>query len=243
MGELHLEIIIDRLKREFKVEANVGRPEVAYRETIKGEAEETGRYVHQRGGRGQFGVAKIKIEPAPGQGFVFEDEVRGGRIPKEYIPAIEQGAQEAAERGVLAGYPMIDVKVTLIDGQYHDVDSSELAFKIAGSMAFQAAANAAGIDLLEPIMEVEVIVPEEKLGEVTGDLQSRRGRITALELRGNVRIVRADVPLANMFGYATSLRSASQGRATFTMQFGRYAPVPQSIRTELVDRAAKGDRV
>jgi elongation factor G len=241
MGELHLEIIVDRLRREFGVQATVGRPQVAYRETVVGTATDEGRYVHQRGGRGQFGVVKLKVEPSLGTGFLFVDEVTGGRIPREFIPAIEDGVREALERGVLAGYPVVDIKVTLLDGQYHEVDSSDMAFKIAGSMALQAAARRAGLCLLEPIMGVDLTVPEQYVGEVTGDVLSRRGRIQSIEARGagpsRVHALRAEAPLANMFGYATGLRSATQGRATFTMQFARYAPVPAHVSEEIVTRA------
>jgi elongation factor G len=236
MGELHLEIICDRLRREFRVEANVGRPRVAYRETILGEATEVGRYVHQRGGRGQFGVVKLKLERAPGVGFEFVDQVTGGRIPREFLRPIQEGVREAMERGVLAGYPVVDVRAVLLDGEYHEVDSSELAFKIAASLAFQACARKAGLQLLEPIMAVEVVAPEESLGGVLGDLQARRGRVTAMARRGPVQVVAADAPLGEMFGYATALRSASQGRATFTMQFSRYAPVPVHIEQKELGR-------
>jgi elongation factor G len=240
MGELHLEIVVDRLCREFGVQVTVGKPQVAYRETVTGTATEEGRYVHQRGGRGQFGVVKLKVEPSAG-GFVFIDEIKGGRIPKEYIPAIEDGVREALERGVMAGYPMVDVKVTLLDGQYHEVDSSDLAFKIAGSIALQAAVKQAGMCMLEPIMSVDLTVPEQYLGDVTGDVLGRRGRIQSIDARGTgpnrVHALRVEAPLANMFGYATGLRSNTQGRATFTMQFGRYAPVPAHVSEEIVTRA------
>jgi len=240
MGELHLEIVVDRLRREFGVEANVGKPQVAYRETVTGSATEEGRYVHQRGGRGQFGVVTLKVEPSGG-GFVFVDEIKGGRIPREYVPAVEEGVREALDRGVMAGYPMVDVKATLQDGQYHEVDSSDLAFKIAGSIALQAAAKRAGICLLEPMMAVDLTVPEQYLGDVTGDVLARRGRILSIDARGTglsrVHALRVEAPLANMFGYATGLRSATQGRATFTMQFGRYAPVPAQVSEEIVTRA------
>ena len=240
MGELHLEIIVDRMRREFGVQVTVGKPQVAYRETVTGAATEEGRYIHQRGGRGQFGVVKLKVEPS-GTGFEFVDEVTGGRIPREFIPSIEEGVSEALERGVLCGYPMVDVKVTLLDGQYHEVDSSEMAFKIAGSMALQAAARRAGMCLLEPIMGLDLVVPEQYLGEVTGDVLARRGKIQSIEARGagvnRVHSLKAEAPLANMFGYATGLRSATQGRATFSMQFGRYAPVPAHVSEEIVTRA------
>jgi elongation factor G len=237
MGELHLEIIVDRLTREFNVDANVGRPQVAYRETVSRPAEKIeGRFVRQTGGRGQYGHAVINLEPMdPGDGYEFVDKIVGGKIPKEYIPSVDLGIQEAMESGVLSGYPVVDVRVELIDGSYHDVDSSEMAFKIAGSMAFKNAEQRAKPKLLEPVMAVEVVTPEEYLGDVMGDLNSRRGRVEGLEPRGNAQAIRARVPLATMFGYATDLRSTTQGRATFTMQFDRYEEVPQSIAGELVD--------
>jgi elongation factor G len=237
MGELHLEILVDRLRREFNVEANVGRPQVAYRETISKPVEKVqGRFVRQTGGRGQYGHAVIDAEPAePGEGYEFLDKIVGGKVPREYIPAVDLGIQEAMESGILAGYPVVDVRVSLIDGSYHDVDSSEMAFKVAGSMAWKEAMKRAKPKLLEPVMAVEVVTPEEYLGDVMGDLNSRRGRIENLEPRGNAQTIRAHVPLAEMFGYATDLRSTTQGRATFTMQFDRYEEVPQSIAGELVD--------
>jgi elongation factor G len=237
MGELHLEIIVDRLMREFNVDANVGRPQVAYRETVGKRVEKVeGRFVRQTGGRGQYGHAVIHLEPAePGEGYEFIDKIVGGRIPREYIPSVDLGIQEAMESGVLAGYPVVDVRVTLVDGSYHEVDSSEMAFKIAGSMAFKNAMQRAKPKLLEPVMAVEVVTPEEYLGDVMGDLNSRRGRVEGLEPRGNAQAIRARVPLAAMFGYATDLRSTTQGRATFTMQFDRYEEVPQSIAGEIVD--------
>jgi elongation factor G len=237
MGELHLEILVDRLFREFNVEANVGRPQVAYRETISKPVEKVqGRFVRQTGGRGQYGHAVIDAEPAePGEGYEFLDKIVGGKVPREYIPAVDLGIQEAMESGILAGYPVVDVRVSLIDGSYHDVDSSEIAFKVAGSMAWKEAMKRAKPKLLEPVMAVEVVTPEEYLGDVMGDLNSRRGRIENLEPRGNAQTIRAHVPLAEMFGYATDLRSTTQGRATFTMQFDRYEEVPQSIAGELVD--------
>jgi elongation factor G len=237
MGELHLEIIVDRLMREFTVDANVGRPQVAYRETVSKPVEKVeGRFVRQTGGRGQFGHAVINLEPAePGEGYEFLDKIVGGRIPREYIPAVDLGIQEAMESGVLAGYPVVDIRVMLVDGSYHDVDSSEMAFKVAGSMAFKEAMKRAKPKLLEPVMAVEVVTPEDYLGDVMGDLNSRRGRIEHLEPRGNAQVIKARVPLAAMFGYATDLRSTTQGRATFTMQFERYEEVPQSIASELVD--------
>jgi elongation factor G len=239
MGELHLEIIVDRLLREFKVEANVGRPEVAYRETIRRRAEARGRFVRQTGGRGQYGDVEIEIEPAsPGTGFVFENKIVGGAIPREYIGPVEKGIREAMETGVLAGYPMVDVRVGLLDGSYHEVDSSEMAFKIAGSMAFKEATKRAGAVILEPIMQVEVVTPEEYMGAVHGDLASRRGRIVSMEARGSSQVIRANVPLATMFGYATELRSMTQGRATYTMQFARYEEVPTSLAEEIVAKVA-----
>jgi elongation factor G len=241
MGELHLEIIVDRLLREFSVDANVGRPQVAYRETIGRRVDKVqGRFVRQTGGRGQYGHAVINIEPSePGEGYEFLDRIVGGKIPKEYIPSVDLGIQEAMEAGILAGYPVVDVRVELVDGSYHDVDSSEMAFKVAGSMAFKAAMERAKPKLLEPVMSVEVVTPEEYLGDVMGDLNSRRGRVEGLEPRGNAQAVRARVPLATMFGYATDLRSMSQGRATFTMQFDRYEEAPQTIAGEIVS-AARG---
>jgi elongation factor G len=237
MGELHLEIIVDRLTREFNVDANVGRPQVAYRETIGKPVEKIeGRFVRQTGGRGQYGHAVINAEPMePGSGYEFVDKIVGGSIPKEYIPSVDLGIQEAMESGVLSGYPVVDVRIELVDGSYHEVDSSEMAFKIAGSMAFKSAQQRAKPKLLEPVMAVEVVTPEEYLGDVMGDLNSRRGRVEGLEPRGNAQAIRARVPLATMFGYATDLRSTTQGRATFTMQFDRYEEVPQSIAGELVD--------
>ena len=239
MGELHLEIIVDRLMREFNVNANVGRPQVAYRETIDKPAEKIeGRFVRQTGGRGQYGHAVINLSPAePGAGYEFVDKVVGGKIPREYIPSVDLGIQEAMEAGILAGYPVVDVIVELVDGSYHDVDSSEMAFKVAGSMAFKNAMQRAKPKLLEPVMAVEVVTPEEYLGDVMGDLNSRRGRVEGLEPRGNAQAIRARVPLATMFGYATDLRSTTQGRATFTMQFDRYEEAPQSIAGEIVSAA------
>jgi len=236
MGELHLEIIVDRLLREFKVDANVGRPQVAYREGITKPVEKAeGRFVRQTGGRGQFGHAVIKMEPNEyGSGFTFENKIVGGVIPKEYIPAVESGIFEAMETGVLAGFPMEDVKVELIDGSYHEVDSSEMAFKIAGSMAFREAAKKAHPVLLEPIEDVEVVVPEEYMGDVMGDLNSRRGHIQGMELRAGAQVIRATVPLAQMFGYATDLRSTTQGRAVYTMQFSHYAEVPSHLAQEII---------
>jgi elongation factor G len=237
MGELHLEIIVDRMMREFSVGANVGKPQVAYRETIRKNAEAEGRHIKQTGGHGQYGHVKIRVEPLPsGTGFVFENEVTGGRVPKEYINPTEVGIKEALEGGILAGYPMSDVKVTLYDGSYHDVDSSEMAFKIAGSMAIKEAAKRAKPVLLEPIMAVEVVVPEDYMGDVIGDLYSRRGRIEATELRGTTRIIKSMVPLSAMFGYATELRSRTQGRGSFTMHFGKYEEVPAAQSEEIVSK-------
>jgi elongation factor G len=239
MGELHLEIIVDRLMREFSVDASVGRPQVAYRETVGKRVEKIeGRFVRQTGGRGQYGHAVINMEPSgPGEGYEFLDKIVGGKIPREYIPSVDLGIQEAMESGILAGYPVVDIRVELVEGSYHDVDSSEMAFKVAGSMAFKSAMQRAKPKLLEPVMAVEVVTPEEYLGDVMGDLSSRRGRVEGMEPRGNAQSVRARVPLATMFGYATDLRSMSQGRATFTMQFDRYEEVPQAIATEIVSAA------
>jgi elongation factor G len=236
MGELHLEIIVDRLLREFNVDANVGRPQVAYRETVDRPVQKIeGRFVRQTGGRGQYGHVVINMEPAdPGDGYEFIDRIVGGKIPREFIPAVDLGIQEAMESGVLAGYPVVDLRVNLVDGSYHEVDSSEIAFKVAGSMAFKSAMQRAQPKLLEPVMAVEVVAPEDFLGDVMGDLNARRGRVEGLEPRGNVQAIRAKVPLATMFGYATDLRSTTQGRATFTMQFDRYEEVPQSIASEII---------
>ena len=236
MGELHLEIIVDRLMREFSVDANVGRPQVAYRETIgQGVEKVAGKFVRQSGGRGQYGHVVISVEPTdPGEGYEFVDRIVGGKIPREYIPAVDMGIQEAMESGILAGYPVVDVKIELTDGSYHDVDSSEMAFKIAGSMAWKTAMGKAKPKLLEPVMAVEVVTPDEYLGDVMGDLNSRRGRVEGLEPRGNAQAIRAHVPLATMFGYATDLRSTTQGRATFTMQFDRYEAAPSSIASEII---------
>ncbi len=237
MGELHLEIIVDRMMREFGVGANVGKPQVAYRETIRKPAEAEGRHIKQSGGRGQYGVVKIKVEPLPaGSGFEFVNEIYGGSIPKEYIKPIEAGMVEALEGGVLAGYPMSDLRAILYDGSYHDVDSSEMAFKIAGSLAIKEAARKAKAVLLEPIMAVEVVVPEEYMGDVIGDLNSRRGRIEGMELRGTTQIIKSMVPLSEMFGYATELRSRTQGRGSFTMHFGKYEEVPSALSEEIVNR-------
>ena len=236
MGELHLEIIVDRMQREFGVGANVGKPQVAYRETIRAKSEAEGRFIRQSGGRGQYGHVKLRIEPFPGGGFEFVNEITGGRVPKEFIPAIERGAAEALEGGILAGYPMSDVRVIVYDGSYHDVDSSEMAFKIAASMGVKQAAEKAKPVLLEPVMSVEVVVPEEYMGDVIGDLQSRRGQIEGMELRGTSQIIKSMVPLSEMFGYATELRSRTQGRGSFTMHFGRYEQVPATTAEEIITR-------
>ncbi len=236
MGELHLEVIVDRLLREFNVDANVGRPQVAYRETIRDRVEKVvGRFVRQTGGRGQFGHVVINVEPAPEEGFDFVNRIKGGNIPTEFIPAVEQGIEEALGSGVKAGYPMVDVRVELVDGSYHDVDSSEMAFKIAGSMAVQEGARRAKPVLLEPVMSVEVVTPEEFLGDVIGDLSRRRGKVQGQEPRGNALAVHAFVPLGEMFGYATDVRSSTQGRATYTMQFERYEEVPQNIAEQIIE--------
>src|SRR6201999_741761 len=227
MGELHLEILVDRMKREFKVEANVGGPQVSSRETIRGTAQKVeGRFVRQNGGSGQYGIVYIDIEPAPGEGFDFVNKIKGGAVPSEFIPAVEKGVEEALPNGVKAGFPMVDVRVTLVDGKYHDTDSSEIAFKVAGSLAFQEAAKRAKPVLLEPVFAVEVVTPEEYMGDVIGDLNRRRGRVEGMEPRGNAQVVSAHVPLSEMFGYATDVRSMTQGRATYTMQFDSYEEVP-----------------
>ncbi len=239
MGELHLEIIVDRLKREFKVEANVGAPQVAYRETIRKTVEAEGKFVRQTGGRGQYGHVWLRLEPLEqGGGYEFENAIVGGVVPREYIPAVDKGVQEQMEAGVLAGYPVVDVKVTLFDGSYHDVDSSEMAFKIAGAMGFKAGALKADPVILEPIMKVEVVTPEEYMGDVMGDLNRRRGIVQGMEDAPSGKIVRAEVPLSEMFGYATDLRSATQGRATYSMEFAKYAEAPNSIADELLKKAS-----
>ena len=239
MGELHLEIIVDRLLREFRVEANVGKPQVAYRETVRRPAEAQGRFVRQTGGRGQYGDVYIEVEPnEPGGGFVFENKIIGGAVPREYVPAVEKGIREAMQTGVLAGYPMVDIKVRLTDGSYHEVDSSELAFKIAGSIGFKEAVRRGKPVLLEPVMDVEVVTPEEYMGAIVGDLNSRRGRIVSMEARGSSQVIRSNVPLGQMFGYATEMRSMTQGRATYTMQFARYEEVPPAIAEEIVAKVA-----
>ena len=236
MGELHLEIIVDRLLREFNVEANVGEPQVAYRETITKTVKAEGRFIRQSGGRGQYGHVWLTIEPQPGKGFEFVNRIVGGSIPREYIPAVEKGVIEAMEKGVLAGYPMVDIKVVLIDGSYHDVDSSEMAFKIAGSMGFREGARQAHPILLEPLMSIEIISPEDFMGQVVADLTSRRGKTTKVEYRGGTDVIVGEVPLAKMFGYATDLRSLTQGRATFTLQFAHYSPVPTSVSEEILSQ-------
>jgi len=236
MGELHLEIIVDRLKREFSVEANVGKPQVAYKETIRKVAKAEGKYIKQTGGRGQYGHCKIELYPAPGEGFVFENDISGGSIPKEFIKPIEMGIKEATERGILAGYPVVDVKIRLYDGSFHDVDSNEMAFKIAGSMAFQDAAKKAHPVLLEPIMKVEVVTPDDYTGAVTGDISARRGHLEGQISRGGTQIITAMVPLSNMFGYSTDLRSRTQGRATYSMHFEKYAEAPRNVSEEVVAR-------
>ncbi|HEY1521193.1 MAG TPA: elongation factor G [Solirubrobacteraceae bacterium] len=234
MGELHLEVLVDRMLREYKVDANVGRPQVSYRETIKGTAEKVeGRFVRQTGGAGQYGIVYINVEPAPGEGFDFVNKVRGGSIPTEFIPAVEKGVEEALETGPRAGYPMVDVRVTLTDGKYHETDSSEIAFKVAGSLALKAAVTRAKPILLEPIFAVEVVTPEEFMGDVIGDLNRRRGHVNGMEQRGNAQVISAYVPLAEMFGYATDVRSNTQGRATYTMQFERYEEVPANLADKI----------
>jgi elongation factor G len=238
MGELHLEVLVDRMLREFSVDATVGKPQVAYRETITKDVKNVVyRHVKQTGGAGQFAHVVVSLEPTgPGGGYEFVDKITGGRIPREYIPAVDQGIQQALDAGVLAGYPTVDVRATLVDGSYHEVDSSEMAFKIAGSMVFKDAARKAAPVLLEPIMSVEVVTPEEYMGDVIGDLSSRRGRIEGMEARGNSQVIRSQIPLSEMFGYSTDLRSRTQGRATYTMQFNSYQPVPQTIADEIVKR-------
>ncbi|WAH37389.1 elongation factor G [Alicyclobacillus dauci] len=241
MGELHLEVIVDRMVREFKVECNVGQPQVAYRETITKRVDQEGKFVRQSGGRGQYGHVKVIFEPLErGQGFVFENKVVGGAIPKEYIPAVEEGIHEALRNGVLAGYPLVDVKASLYDGSYHDVDSSEMAFKIAGSMALKAGAEKAGPVLLEPVMKVEVTVPEEYMGDILGDINSRRGRVEGMDTRNNASIVRGFVPLSEMFGYSTSLRSRTQGRGTYAMELAAYEEVPKSVAEGIIKKS-KGE--
>jgi len=243
MGELHLEVLVDRMLREFKVEANVGRPQVSYRETIRSKAERVeGRFVRQTGGSGQYGIVYIDIEPAPGEGFDFVNRIKGGAIPSEFIPAVEKGVEEALDTGVKAGYPMVDVRVTLVDGKYHDTDSSEIAFKVAGSLAFKEAARRAKPVLLEPVFAVEVVTPEEFMGDVIGDLNRRRGRVHGMEARGNAQVVTGSVPLSEMFGYATDLRSNTQGRATYTMVFEGYEEVPPNIAEKVVESRSGGEQ-
>jgi elongation factor G len=237
MGELHLEIIVDRLLREFNVEANVGKPQVAYRETITKAIKSEGRFIRQSGGKGQYGHVWLTLEPQPpGKGFEFVNKIVGGRVPREYIPAVQKGVMEAMEKGVLAGYPMVDIKVTLLDGSYHDVDSSEMAFKIAGSMGFKEGARSAHPILLEPMMSIEIITSDEFMGQVLSDLTSRRGKTTKVEYRAGTNVIAGEAPLANMFGYATDLRSLTQGRATFTLQFSHYSPVPSSLSEEILSQ-------
>ncbi|RJR32041.1 elongation factor G [Candidatus Parcubacteria bacterium] len=243
MGELHLEIIVDRMKREFKVEANVGKPQVAYKETIRAKAEAEGKYIRQSGGRGQYGHCWLRVEPhQPGQGFEFSDEIKGGIIPKEYIPAIEKGVKEAMDKGVIAGYPVIDIGVAVYDGSFHEVDSSEAAFKIAGSMAFQEAVKRARPVILEPIMKVEIITPEKYMGDVIGNVNSKRGQIKEMRERGQAKLIDAEVPLAEMFGYATELRSMSQGRASYNMEFSHYFEVPKNVEEVIKGVRTKGKK-
>jgi elongation factor G len=240
MGELHLEILVDRMKREFSVEANVGKPQVAYRETIRGSIEQEGKYVRQSGGRGQYGHVWIKIEPQEaGKGYEFENAIVGGVIPREYVPAVDKGIQEQMQNGVIAGYPVVDVKVTLFDGSYHDVDSNEMAFKIAGSMAFKEGAKKAKPVILEPVMKVEAVTPEEFMGDVMGDLNRRRGILQGIDDSPSGKLIHAEVPLSEMFGYATDLRSMSQGRATYTMEFSKYSEVPNNIAEQIIDKSKK----
>jgi len=239
MGELHLEIIVDRLKREFKVEANVGRPQVAYRETITAAVEAEGKFVRQSGGRGQYGHVKLRVAPQEaGDGFEFVSEIVGGVVPKEYFKAIEQGVREALDRGIVAGYPMVDVKVTLYDGSYHEVDSNEMAFKIAGSMGIQNGAKKASPVILEPMMSAEMITPENFMGDVVGDINRRRGRVKSMEMRHGAQVISAFVPLSEMFGYATELRSMTQGRASYSMQFDHYEQLPNNLAEEIIAKHA-----
>ncbi len=240
MGELHLEVIVDRLLREFKVDANVGKPQVAYKETIRRTVQQEGRFVRQSGGRGQYGHVFLRLEPQPtGNGFEFVDATKGGVIPQDYVPAVRNGVEQAMTNGGLVGYPVVDVKVTLLDGSYHDVDSSEMAFTIAGSMAFKEALGKASPVLLEPVMDVEVVVPEEFMGDVIGDISSRRGKVLGMNSKGNAQVVESRVPLSRMFGYATDLRSRTQGRATYTMQFSRYEEVPETVKEDMMGREAR----
>jgi elongation factor G len=238
MGELHLEVIVDRMLREFKVQANVGRPQVSYREAIRKAVKAEGRFVRQTGGKGQYGHAVLQLEPLErGAGYEFESKIVGGAVPREFWKAVEEGARDALAGGVIAGYPVIDVKATLVDGSYHEVDSSEMAFKIAGSIAFKEACQKASPVILEPIMAVEVVVPEDFMGDVIGNLSGRRGKIQGMEPRGGAQVINAEVPLKEMFGYATELRSMTQGRATYTMQFAHYEPVPAAISEEITAKA------
>jgi elongation factor G len=238
MGELHLEILVDRMKREFKVEANIGKPQVAYRETIRKSVEQEGKYIKQTGGRGQYGHIWLQIEPQErGQGFEFVNKIVGGAVPREFIPSVEKGVKETVSKGVIAGYPLVDVKVTAYDGSYHDVDSSDIAFQIAGAMAMRDGVKAAGPVLLEPIMKVEVTTPEDFFGSVVGDLNSRRGRIEGTDERGNSKVVNSMVPLSEMFGYITDLRGMSQGRASFTMEFDHYEEVPRNVAEGIIGKA------
>ncbi|MEG0378657.1 MAG: elongation factor G, partial [Eubacterium sp.] len=240
MGELHLDIIIDRLLREFKVEANIGQPQVAYREAITKTVDAEGKFARQSGGRGQYGHCLITLEPLePGSGYVFENKTVGGSIPKEYIAPIDQGIKEAMHNGVLAGYPVIDFKVTVYDGSYHDVDSSEMAFKVAGSMAFKNGMRKADPVIMEPMFKLEVVVPEEYMGDVMGDINSRRGRVEGMEARNGAQVIKGMVPLAEMFGYATSLRSKTQGRGVYTMQFSHYEAVPKSVAEKIIEGRSK----
>jgi elongation factor G len=237
MGELHLEIIVDRLRREFKVDANVGKPQVAYRETIRSTVEQEGKFVRQSGGRGQYGHVWLRLEPLEaGSGYEFVDAIVGGHIPREYIPAVDKGVREQMENGVLAGYPVVDVRVTLFEGSYHDVDSSEMAFKVAGSIAFREGARRAKATLLEPIMNVEAVTPDEYMGDVMGDLNRRRGTILGMDDTPAGKAIRAEVPLGEMFGYATQLRSMTQGRATYTMEFVKYTEAPASIAESVIKK-------
>ena len=237
MGELHLDIIIDRMRREFGVDCNVGKPQVAYREAISRSIEHETRYVKQSGGRGQYGHVFLKLEPTDrGSGFEFVDDIKGGVIPREFIPAVQKGVEDALEGGVLAGYPMVDIRVTLFDGSYHDVDSSEFSFKAAAGQAFREGAREAGVDLLEPIMAVEIVTPEDYMGNVSGDINSRRGVILGIDDTPSGKLIRAEVPLAEMFGYATALRSATQGRASYSMQFEKYAKAPNNVVDTIVNR-------
>jgi elongation factor G len=239
MGELHLEIVISRLLREFKVEARVGKPQVAYREAIRKPTKVNYRYAKQSGGRGQFAHVVMEIEPGErGTGLVFEDKIKGGVIPREYIPAVEKGIEGAMSNGILAGYPVVDILVRLVDGSYHDVDSSEMAFRLAGSMGFREGGRKASPYLLEPVMKLEIVSPEEYVGDVISDIQSRRGQVSGMEIRDKMQIVGASVPLANLFGYATALRSNTQGRATYTMLFDHYGEVPASVADEIVEKKA-----